>query len=79
MESVENDIDSYLKDAGVPLPPHGFTWFIRNPAGVRGDPAFWSAFTGAVYDQVSTQAPTPREIATAAAIIMDRFYQRSSR
>ena len=26
MESVDNDIDSFLADAGVPLQPHGFTW-----------------------------------------------------
>jgi hypothetical protein len=77
IESIDNDIDSYLTDAGVPLPPHGFRWFIRNPAGVRGDDEFWSAFNGAVYEQVSTQAPTPREIASAAAIVMDGFYRRS--
>jgi hypothetical protein len=79
IESIDNDIDSYLTDAGVPLQPHGFTWFIRSPSEIHGDHGFWSAYTGAVYEQVSTQAPTPREIATAAAHIMDRFYQRSSR
>jgi hypothetical protein len=79
MESVDDDIDSYLADAGVPLRPRGFAWFIRSPLEVHGDDEFWSAFTGAVYEQLTAQAPTPREIAAAAASVMDGFYQRSSR
>jgi hypothetical protein len=77
MESIDDDIDSYLADAGVPLRPRGFAWFIRSPLEVHGDDEFWSAFTGAVYEQLTAQAPTPREIAAAAAIVMDEFYRRS--
>jgi hypothetical protein len=78
MESIDDDIDSYLAEAGVPLRPRGFAWFIRSPWEVHGDDEFWRAFTGSVYEQLTAQEPTPRDIAAAAAIVTDKFYQRTS-
>ncbi|QHO69896.1 DUF5956 family protein [Marisediminicola antarctica] len=46
-ESVCDDIDGYLADAGVTAPPRYFRWFVRRPKAVT-DNQFWSAMGGAV-------------------------------
>jgi len=34
---IEEGIDSYLADAGLPPLPHGYRWFLRIPDGLTGD------------------------------------------
>lgn len=41
VRGVEDDIDSYLADAGLPPRPRGFRWFLRLPASVEGEKEFW--------------------------------------
>jgi hypothetical protein len=37
-ELVDEEIESYLLDAGVPLPPWGWVWLIRRPVTFRDAP-----------------------------------------
>lgn len=38
---IENDIDAYLEDSGLPARPHGFRWFLKLPANVQDAEMFW--------------------------------------
>ena len=39
-DGVDQDIDSYLRDAGIPPRPRGFRWFVELPGSIRPDD-FW--------------------------------------
>lgn len=47
LDTIDESTESYLSDAGVPVPPRNHLWFIRRPRGLS-DTGFWSAVTGAV-------------------------------
>jgi hypothetical protein len=51
---IDDDIDSFLADAGISPRPRGFDWFIRPPArkNLVGD-AFW----GAVWEAATSALP----------------------
>ena len=51
IEGINDDIESYLTDAGVPLPPRRFTWFIRLPPSFHSGDDFWAAFDREVYER----------------------------
>jgi hypothetical protein len=73
IEGIHEDIESYLADAGVPLPPRGFVWFIRLPSSVGSSDEFWRTFDGGVYERVPN-AVHPRQFSTAMAEVMERLY-----
>jgi len=73
IEGIHQDIESYLADAGVPLPPRGFTWFVRLPPSVSSPDDFWETFNGGVYERVP-DARYPWQFSIAMAEVMERLY-----
>lgn len=73
IEGIHQDIESYLADADVPLPPRGYTWFIRLPPSVSSPDEFWKVFNGEVYDRVP-DAVYPWQFSIAMTEVMEHFY-----
>ena len=76
LSSIDDDIEAYLADAGIPPRPRGFDWFIRRPSGVDlDDDTFW----GAVWDATTTRLPVdglrPSTMAGPAKEAMASFYR----
>lgn len=61
LESVEDDIDSYLAAASIPAVPRGYAWFIRRPLMCRTEAAFWAAVTHGV-KKLAPEAEHPLEL-----------------
>ena len=41
VQDIEDGIDSYLLESGLPARPRGYRWFLRLPAGVNDEQDFW--------------------------------------
>jgi len=53
---IEEDLNSYLADAGIPPRPAGFRWFIRLPDRFGSARNFWSAV-----NRVTAETARPAE------------------
>lgn len=73
IDGIHQDIESYLADAGVPLPPRGFVWFIRLPSSFSSPEDFWGTFDGEVH-QRAPDAIYPSQLSIAMAEVMERLY-----
>ena len=61
IEEIEDDIDEYLSDSGLPSRPRGYRWFLRLPAGVMDDQDFWSRLNKADSKMPRTNRDLKRE------------------
>jgi len=57
---VEEDINEYLKAAGIPPRPPGFRWFIRVPGANHEGGGFWRRLNAGL-DREAPAAPDPAE------------------
>ena len=73
IEGINDDMESYLTDAGVPLPPRRFTWFIRLPPSFHSEDDFWAAFNREVYKRAGDNTH-PRDLVGAMAGAMESLY-----
>ena len=73
IEGINDDIESYLSDAGIPLPPRRFAWFIRLPPGFHSGDDFWAAFNHEVYER-APEGIHPRDLVAAMAGAMESLY-----
>lgn len=72
-EEIDDDVDSYLTDAGVPPRPRGFAWHLILPPGIASADEFWSTLSDALQAE-GPEARHPRNTAAALARILDRLY-----
>ncbi len=72
-ELVDKEIESYLLDAGVPLPPRGWVWLIRRPVTFRDDRQFWAHLNQQI-TQHASPAARPSEIAPLLQRAMAELY-----
>jgi hypothetical protein len=70
---IDDDIDGYLGDAGVPPRPRGFRWVLRLPVRCPTEPEFWAAVYQGL-DQDAPEAVHPRDIAPALDRVLSRLY-----
>ena len=70
--SVEESIDSYLADGGVPPMPHGYRWYLRIPDGWTGD--LVNYIDSQLNERVASEAPRPSEWLSELPPIMDEIY-----
>ncbi len=68
---IEDGIDSYLADAGLPPQPHGYRWYLRVPAGWTGD---LLAHIDSLLNPTLSGAPTPADWLHKLRPIMDDLY-----
>lgn len=73
LDSIDDDIDTYLAAAGVPPVPRGYTWFIRRPAQCPADAAFWAAINRGVAD-ADPDAAEPLELRLIADSVVRALY-----
>src|SRR5699024_5058888 len=59
VEEIEDDIDGYLSDSGLPSRPHGYRWFLRLPLGIKDENAFWSRLNEAGFKSPNAN-PDPK-------------------
>lgn len=62
---VDDSAESYLVDAGVPVPPRGWVWLIRRPVMFDDDRQFW----GHLNQQIVRQASLVQHPSELAPII----------
>ncbi len=70
--AVDDDIDAYLEDAGLPARPRGFSWYLRTPPHIRPSARFWGRLNGAL----AVEAPTaryPTEVRQAVEVVLPRI------
>ena len=72
-ELVDEEIESYLLDAGVPLPPRGWVWLIRRPVIFRDDRQLWAHLNQRIAQHASP-VPRPSEIAPLLQRAMAELY-----
>jgi hypothetical protein len=72
---VDEEVNSYLADAGVEQRPGGFRWFVRLPSQFSSCEEFRAAVTGAVYAS-EPRVVHPAEIAPIMKQAMQRLYAR---
>ncbi|GGJ36404.1 DUF5956 family protein [Paenarthrobacter histidinolovorans] len=76
LSSIDDDIDAYLADAGIPPRPRGFNWFIRRPSGIDlDDDTFWGAIWDATTKRLPHEGLRPSMMTGPAKEAMARFYQ----
>ena len=75
LESIDDDIDSYLADAGLPPRPRGYDWFIRRPPNTDpGEDAFWGAVWAAATATLRHDAVHPSTLKGFAKEALARMY-----
>ena len=75
LDSIDDDIDSYLADAGLPPRPRGYDWFIRRPPNRDpGEDAFWGAVRDAATATLRQDAVHPSTLKGFAKEALARTY-----
>ena len=72
---VDEEVNSYLADAGVEKRPGGFRWFVRLPSQFSSWEGFRDAATAAVYAS-EPHAVHPAQIAPIMEQAVQRLYAR---
>lgn len=76
LESIDDDIDSYLAEAGLPPRPRGFDWYLRPPgAAAAGPDAFWAAVWEAATAGLPHDGLHPSRLRVAAVAALERLYR----
>ncbi|WP_254678558.1 DUF5956 family protein [Arthrobacter sp. 24S4-2] len=76
LDSIDDDIDTYLADAELPPRPRGYDWFIRPPDATLGEDAFWSAIWAATTAALSGEAVRPSTMKDPVKEVLTRMYVR---
>jgi hypothetical protein len=76
IEEIENDIDEYLADSGLPSRPRGYRWFLRLPSGVNDEDDFWQGLVEADLRMPHTNRDLKREAANLGETIKGLFAQK---
>ncbi|WP_415855213.1 DUF5956 family protein [Sinomonas sp. G460-2] len=58
--TIEDSIDEYLADAGIPPRPQGYRWFLRVPAGCDSPGSFLSTLHQAINSDPPGISSVPR-------------------
>ncbi|BCW66536.1 hypothetical protein NicSoilB4_12990 [Arthrobacter sp. NicSoilB4] len=75
LTSIDDDIDTYLADAGLPPRPRGYDWFIRRPAHIPvGEDAFWGALWAAAIAELPGETVHPLTVKGPVREAMARMY-----
>ncbi|MBT2535634.1 DUF5956 family protein [Arthrobacter sp. ISL-69] len=75
LESIDDDIDSYLAAAELPPRPRGYDWFIRRPPNTDlGEDAFWDAVWAASTATLPHDAVHPSTLKGSAKEALARMY-----
>ncbi|MFK0039709.1 DUF5956 family protein [Paenarthrobacter sp. NPDC090517] len=76
LSSIDDDIDAYLAEAGIPPRPRGFDWFIRRPSNDDlDDETFWGAVWAATTERLPVDGLRPSTMAGPAKEAMASFYR----
>lgn len=76
LSSIDDDIDSYLDEAGIPPRPRGFDWFIRRPTNDdTDDETFWGAVWAATTERLPVDGLRPSTMAGPAKKAMAGYYR----
>jgi len=70
---VDDDIDSYLRDADVPPRPRGYVWLIRVPDGHGSREAFRADVDTAII-RAAGSATHPKQLRPIFAAVLRDFY-----
>jgi hypothetical protein len=70
---IEEDVNSYLAEAGVPPRPPGYVWYVRKPAAVASADEFWARLNGA-----QAVAVRPGGLISVLPAIVDQLYLDSA-
>ena len=74
LASIDDDIDTYLADAGLPPRPRGYDWFIRPPVNAEGEDAFWSAVWAGTTGDIPHDELHPSTMKGPAKELLARMY-----
>ncbi|MEK0156993.1 DUF5956 family protein [Arthrobacter oryzae] len=74
LQSIDDDIDTYLADAELPPRPRGYDWFIRPPDTGLGADAFWSSVWAATTAAVPDDAVRPSTMKDPVREVLTRMY-----
>jgi len=74
LQSIDDDIDTYLADAELPPRPRGYDWFIRPPDTALGEDAFWSAVWAATTAALPGDAVRPSTMKDPVKEALTRMY-----
>lgn len=77
-DDIDNAIEDYLADAGLPLRPRGFRWFIEVPPGIADAEAFRRAINRR-FAELTDQHPDGKATARVLTAIMHELYATTSR
>jgi hypothetical protein len=76
LASIDDDIDVYLAEAGIPPRPLGFDWFIRRPPNYdMDDETFWADVWAATTERLPVDGLRPSTMAGPAKETMASFYR----
>ncbi len=77
LASIDDDIDAYLADAGLPPRPRGFDWYLRPPgaSAATGPDAFWAAVWEGATAGLPLDGLHPARLRDAAAATLGRLYR----
>ncbi len=70
---IEDDIDDYLSELGLPSRPRDYRWFLRLPSGVTDEQDFWSRLNEADFKMPHMNRDLKREAANLGATIKDLY------
>ena len=70
---LDADINTYLRDAGIPARPSGYRWFLRLPPGY-GEGRFWNELHESL-NREPTAATHPADIAYQVRKILQDIYR----
>ena len=72
---IDESVEEYLRDAGVPVPPRGFVWLMRLPPGVATE----DELSRKINQGIAESAPgavNPADIAPVIEGVLDVLYGR---
>lgn len=74
LESIDDDMDTYLAAAGIPPMPRGYAWFIRRPGKCSTEAAFWTAINQGV-QEAAPEAVHPLEFRLVLDGVLRSLYR----
>ena len=72
---IDDDIDRYLRDAGLPPRPRGYVWMIRVPEGHASSEAFLAEVDTAIL-RTAEGSVNPEQLRPIVAAILRDFYAK---
>lgn len=74
-QEVDDVIDTYLRDAGLPPRPRGFIWMIRVPGGYASPKTFLAEVDAAIL-QAANGIVEPKQLRALFTAVLSDFYAR---